>query len=96
MLRSAEKLHIPPAVAGIGFPPSTKVSLAGLLSTNPESAHFTVTQDVILNFAWWHLASSKIVSIRNSEVFPASVTTCLAISGFSLHTPSDRIVKSEA
>src|SRR5665213_1478088 len=35
VLRSAEKLRLPPNIAGIGFPPSTKVSLAGLLSTNP-------------------------------------------------------------
>lgn len=35
VLRSAEKLRMPPNIAGIGFPPSTKVSLAGLLSTNP-------------------------------------------------------------
>jgi deoxycytidine triphosphate deaminase len=35
VLRSAEKILMPKDVAGIGFPPSTKVSLAGLLTTNP-------------------------------------------------------------
>jgi dCTP deaminase len=35
VLRSAEKLQMPKDIAGIGFPPSTRVSLAGLLSTNP-------------------------------------------------------------
>ena len=35
VLRSAEILQMPKDVAGIGFPPSTRVSLAGILSTNP-------------------------------------------------------------
>ena len=35
VVRTKEKLHMPPDVAGIGFPPSTNVSLAGLLTTNP-------------------------------------------------------------
>jgi deoxycytidine triphosphate deaminase len=35
ILRSAEKLRMPKTLAGIGFPPSTSASLAGLLSTNP-------------------------------------------------------------
>ncbi|UEM13868.1 hypothetical protein J4G43_006205 [Bradyrhizobium barranii subsp. barranii] len=35
ILRSSEKIHMPKDVAGIGFPPSTSASLAGLLSTNP-------------------------------------------------------------
>jgi dCTP deaminase len=35
ILRSAEKLQMPKKLAGIGFPPSTSASLAGLLSTNP-------------------------------------------------------------
>lgn len=35
VLRSREKVRMPKDVAGIGFPPSTRVSLAGLLSTNP-------------------------------------------------------------
>jgi deoxycytidine triphosphate deaminase len=35
ILRSAEKIRMPKKLAGIGFPPSTSASLAGLLSTNP-------------------------------------------------------------
>jgi deoxycytidine triphosphate deaminase len=35
VLRSAEKIRMPRDLAGVGFPPSTKVSLAGVLSTNP-------------------------------------------------------------
>jgi deoxycytidine triphosphate deaminase len=35
VIRSAELLRMPKDVAGVGFPPSSKVSLAGLLSTNP-------------------------------------------------------------
>jgi deoxycytidine triphosphate deaminase len=35
VLRSAEVLRMPKNIAGVGFPPSTRVSLAGLLSTNP-------------------------------------------------------------
>jgi dCTP deaminase len=35
VLRSHQKLCMPPDISGIGFPPSSKVSLAGLLSTNP-------------------------------------------------------------
>jgi deoxycytidine triphosphate deaminase len=35
VLRTAEKLQMPRHIAAIGFPPSTQVSLAGLLTTNP-------------------------------------------------------------
>lgn len=35
VIRTAEKLQLPNDVSGFGFPPSTDVSLAGLLTTNP-------------------------------------------------------------
>jgi dCTP deaminase len=35
VVRTAERLQLPGDVAAIGFPPSTRVSLAGLLTTNP-------------------------------------------------------------
>jgi deoxycytidine triphosphate deaminase len=35
VLKSGESLKMPKDIAGVGFPPSSKVSLAGLLSTNP-------------------------------------------------------------
>ena len=35
VIRTAETLQLPGDVAAIGFPPSTAVSLAGLLTTNP-------------------------------------------------------------
>src|SRR5207244_5336353 len=35
VVRTAETLRLPGDVAAIGFPPSTAVSLAGLLTTNP-------------------------------------------------------------
>jgi dUTPase len=35
VVRTAERLQLPTDVAAIGFPPSTRVSLAGLLTTNP-------------------------------------------------------------
>jgi dCTP deaminase len=35
VIKSAEVLQMPRNIAGVGFPPSSKVSLAGLLSTNP-------------------------------------------------------------
>lgn len=35
VVRTQEKLRLPPTIAGIAFPPSKDVSLAGLLTTNP-------------------------------------------------------------
>ncbi|HUI35213.1 MAG TPA: hypothetical protein VLX67_06805 [Stellaceae bacterium] len=35
VVRTAETLRLPGDIAAVGFPPSTKVSLAGLLTTNP-------------------------------------------------------------
>jgi dCTP deaminase len=35
VVRTAETLQMPGNVAAIGFPPSTAISLAGLLTTNP-------------------------------------------------------------
>jgi len=35
VIRTAEKLQLPADISGFGFPPSTDVSLAGLLTTNP-------------------------------------------------------------
>ena len=35
VLRTVEHLHVPASIAGIGFPPSKDISLAGLLTTNP-------------------------------------------------------------
>jgi deoxycytidine triphosphate deaminase len=35
VIRTLEKLQVPADISGFGFPPSTDVSLAGLLTTNP-------------------------------------------------------------
>jgi dCTP deaminase len=66
VLRSAEVLQMPKNIAGVGFPPSSKVSLAGLLSTNPGhidpdykgSVHLTV---VNMGQDTFHLYKGEII-----------------------------------